>query len=336
MTSVDERHRARIVYPRPMSAWYSTPESAQAIVDFAGTDVDLVYAFRLFLAPLAEPWMSPSLRTQVVVDVDEDDTRTLRQIAALHRIEGNEGEAAAAEADAEKAAALAGAWIPQADLVLAAGQSELDSLAYRFPELHGSVLPNPSPETGTEGPAPPVDLLFVGNFSYRPNIDGAIWLCKEVLPLVKKRLDYGVRVSLVGSVVDPSVTELTSVPRVDVFADVPSVTPWYRSTRVCVAPLRAGGGTRLKILEAFTHRRPVVSTSLGAEGLSVEDGVHLLIADGTEDFADACARVLRDHALRSQLVDAAVDVAIAHSRPRVVRELAQTLALLADTEATRA
>jgi len=84
---------------------------------------DLVYAFRLFLAPLAEPWLAPSVRTRVVVDVDEDDTRTLRQIAALHRIEGNEGEAAAAEADAEKAAALASAWIPQADLVLAAVQS---------------------------------------------------------------------------------------------------------------------------------------------------------------------------------------------------------------------
>ena len=68
-------------------------------------------------------------------------------------------------------------------------------------------------------------------------------------------------------------------PGVAVLADVPDVTPYYAAARLAVAPIRAGGGSRIKILEAFAHDRPVVSTRIGAEGLSVVDGRHLLIAD---------------------------------------------------------
>jgi glycosyltransferase involved in cell wall biosynthesis len=74
---------------------------------------------------------------------------------------------------------------------------------------------------------------------------------------------------------------------------------------LAVVPVRYGGGTRLKILESFAHRVPVVSTTVGAEGLDVEDGVHLLLADEPDDFALACERLLTDAALRSRVVDAA-------------------------------
>lgn len=336
INSEAERHRARIVYPRPMAARFSTPEGAQAVHAFSGDDVELVYVFRLFLAPLAERWCGHGIPTKVVLDIDEDDAHTIRQIAALHRLDGDEGEAAAAEADAEKVLNMADAWVPSADLVLAAADREVASISARYPDVNAQAVLNPSPQTGQEGEAPPVDLLFVGNFSYPPNIDGAQWLCREVRPLVQELLDYKVRISLVGSTVDPAVMALGAQANVDVFADVPSVTPWYRATRVAVAPLRAGGGTRLKILEAFTHRRAVVSTSLGAAGLAVTDGRQLLLADGTEHFARACARLLRDHDLRASLVDAAVDVAIAHARPRIVEGLADTLSALTRAEALRA
>src|SRR5205823_13362 len=120
-----------------------------------------------------------------------------------------------------------------------------------------------------------VDVLFVGNCSYPPNIDAARWLCTAIVPLLRARLGRPVRVVVVGSSVDRSVYELGQLPGVAIVADAPSVTPWYRSARIAVAPLRAAGGTRLKILEAFAHRRPVVSTSLGADGLPVVDGKHL-------------------------------------------------------------
>ena len=72
-----------------------------------------------------------------------------------------------------------------------------------------------------------------------------------------------------------------------------------------VVPVRYGSGTRVKILEAFAHRIPVVSTTIGAEGLGAADGVHLLVADDPDAFADRCARLLTDGDLRERLVDAA-------------------------------
>jgi glycosyltransferase involved in cell wall biosynthesis len=296
-------------------------------VRFTGGEADVVFAFRLPVAPLAAPWLSlGAARPRFVLDIDEDDAGATRQIAALKRLESDDDAARVADADADKLATMADEWIPRVDLVLAAAHSEVGRLRAQYPGITADVLPNPAPPTGDEGPAPDVDLLFVGNCSYTPNIDAARWLCLEVLPILRTQLGRPVRVAVVGSAVDAAVEALAGDPDVVVAADVPSVTPWYRAAKVSVAPLRAGGGTRLKILEAFAHRRPVVSTSLGAEGLPVTDGVHLLIADGADDIATACARLLADHDLRTQLVDAAVKVAIAHARPRIVSDLVYTIA----------
>jgi glycosyltransferase involved in cell wall biosynthesis len=324
----EEQAQARIAYPRPVHVQFSTPEGAARVAALAGDDVDLVYIFRLYLAPLAARWLSGAedgRGTTVVLDVDEDDASTLRQIGALYRAAGPPIMADVFEADAHKLEQLANEWVPRADLVLAAGPPDVAAIAARYPTVDVRQLPNPVPPIGREGNAPDVDVLFVGNCNYVPNIDAARWLCTEILPELQARLGPPVRVAVVGSVIDPSVAELGALPSVIVRADAPSVTPWYRAARIAVAPLRAGGGTRLKILEAFAHRRPVVSTSLGAEGLPVEHGKHLLIADDAPSFADACARLLRDHALRSTLVDAAKDIALAYGRPRVVDHLSGIL-----------
>jgi polysaccharide biosynthesis protein PslH len=99
---------------------------------------------------------------------------------------------------------------------------------------------------------------------------------------------------------------------------------------VAVVPIRYGGGTRVKILESFAHRVPVVSTSLGAEGLDVEDGVHLLLADDAEQFAASTVRLLRDAQLRVRLTQAAEEHYLARFDGRLadleVRRLVESLA----------
>jgi len=90
-----------------------------------------------------------------------------------------------------------------------------------------------------------------------------------------------------------------------VVGEVPSMDEELARASVAVVPVRYGSGTRVKILESFAHRVPVVSTTLGAEGLDVEDGVHLLLADDPEEFAAATVRVLDDHRLRVSLTEAA-------------------------------
>jgi len=327
ISSPGEQRRAMVVYPRPFPARFSTPEAAAEIAEFGGPDVDLVYVFRLYLAPLAEPWLaSHPRRARVVFDLDEEDAKVTRQIAELHRLNGDDDSAAVSEADAAKLGRMAQEWIPQADLVLAASEKERSAVETLVPGVRAQVLPNSVPPAGAEGVAPSIDLLFVANLSYLPNIDGARWFCRHVLPLINQHVGRHVRVAVVGSAVDPRVSDLAADPDVTVVPDPPSVTPWYRATTVAVVPLRSGGGSRLKILEAFAHRTPVISTSRGAEGLPVTDGVHLLIADSEERLAEGCARLLADPSLQASLVEAAAGVASEHARPCVVARLAAMLA----------
>jgi glycosyltransferase involved in cell wall biosynthesis len=327
IATLSERRRALISYPQPFPARFCTSAAAAEIVAFTGGDIDLVYVFRLFLARLAEPWLvdGGDRRTRFALDLDEVEANASRRVAALHRRNGDEGAAEVADADAAKFEHMAQRWAARADLVLASSAHEVASLEMLVPGVRAQVLPNVVPPTGEEGLAPPVDVLFVGNCSYLPNIEAACWFCQDVLPLVRARLRRGVRVAVVGSHVDARVARLAADRDVVVVSDPPSVTPWYRATTIAVVPLRSGGGTRLKILEAFAHRRPVVSTHLGAEGLPVTDGVHLLMADTADDLADACVRLLSDTSLRASLVRSAVEVAIDHSRPSVVTRLTRML-----------
>ena len=93
-----------------------------------------------------------------------------------------------------------------------------------------------------------------------------------------------------------------------VVGEVPDVTPYLAVSSVCVVPVRFGSGTRLKVLEAFAHRVPVVSTALGVEGIDAVSGRHLLVSDDAEGFAAACAAILDDPDLRIRLADAAYDL----------------------------
>lgn len=143
-------------------------------------------------------------------------------------------------------------------------------------------------------------ILFIGNMGYQPNIDAATYFCKQILPIIRKKI-ADVEFWIVG--IDPgeSVKKLGG-NGVFVTGGVPDVTPYYRRSKVCVVPLRAGSGTRLKILEAMAIGRPVVSTSIGAEGLDVADGKQIIIANDSMGFAEKTIELLRNHALRTSLV----------------------------------
>jgi len=170
-----------------------------------------------------------------------------------------------------------------------------------------SVIPNtyPRPQRPVGNPLadrPPV-LLFQGNLGYPPNIDAAQWLAATIAPLVRVGVP-GVEVRLVGRP-GTNVTQLQRPGEVTVVGEVPSMYEELVRASVAVVPVRYGSGTRVKILESFAHRVPVVSTTLGAEGLDAEDGVHLLLADDPEEFAAAALRLLADPGLRARLTTAA-------------------------------
>ncbi len=149
----------------------------------------------------------------------------------------------------------------------------------------------------------PPSILFQGSLNYAPNMDAADWFVREIVPRVLERVP-GATVRLVGRPT-PGVERLEQPPRVTVVGRVADMDPELERADLVVVPLRYGSGTRVKILEAFAHRIPVVSTTIGAEGLGAVDGVHLLVADDPEAFAERCGRLLTDVDLRARLVDAA-------------------------------
>jgi glycosyltransferase involved in cell wall biosynthesis len=144
------------------------------------------------------------------------------------------------------------------------------------------------------------DIVFVGTFDYLPNVDGAEWLCREVLPHIKKH-SPDAAVTLVGRRPIPRVQQLTEIDGVTGAWDVPDTGTYVSAARVAVVPLRLGSGTRLKALEAMAVARPVVGTSLGLSGLHMVDGEHGLIADDPADFGACVAEVIADDRLADRL-----------------------------------
>ncbi|MGP4110407.1 MATE family efflux transporter [Streptomyces sp. 4N509B] len=176
----------------------------------------------------------------------------------------------------------------------------------RLNAAHTVVVPNTYPAPPSHPPHPPhpsgSTILFQGSFDWPPNADAAAWLTREILPLIHERVPDA-RVVLAGAST-PEVAALAG-PHVEVAGAVEDMTPHLRAADLVVVPLRVGSGTRIKILEAFAHGVPVVSTTIGAEGLDVVAGDHLAVADTAAALARHCADLLTDPSLGKALTTAA-------------------------------
>jgi len=144
----------------------------------------------------------------------------------------------------------------------------------------------------TGRPAGVANILYVGAMSWSPNAAASVFLAREVMPRVRAVIPHA-RLRIVGRGATEEVKALASCPGVDVLGEVAAVQPHLRESALLAVPLEAGGGTRLKILEAFAAGLPVVSTAVGCEGLRVTNGEHLVIAERPA-FADALIAALSD------------------------------------------
>jgi glycosyltransferase involved in cell wall biosynthesis len=155
--------------------------------------------------------------------------------------------------------------------------------------------------TPREKREPEVDLVFVGSMDWSPNVDGMLLFCREILPLIRKKKP-DCTVAVVGRDPVPSIRALGEIdPLVLVLGTVPDVRPHLWNAKVSIVPLRIGGGTRLKIYEAQAARVPVVSTTIGAEGLFIDQGRNIHIADAPEEFAARCLDLLGSPAKRQHM-----------------------------------
>jgi glycosyltransferase involved in cell wall biosynthesis len=181
-------------------------------------------------------------------------------------------------------------------------QRELPTVRTAAPATLTEVVPNGVDlddfAPGAE-PAKPRTVVFNATFNYRPNLDAALWLLDEVWPLVLAK-HPAAKLALVGNATQHEVQELTR-PGVELVGQVPDVRPYLRSAEVVAVPVRMGGGTRLKVVEALSLGKAMVSTTLGCEGLAVGDREHLLVGDDAAAFAAAILELFDDASLRARL-----------------------------------
>lgn len=197
------------------------------------------------------------------------------------------------------------------DLVLAVSDADRET----FERLYPSVLRQPvfTVATGVDttffaprepAAAPRPHLVFTGSMDWIPNEDAMKHFCHEILPLIRAE-EPAVTTSIVGRAPTPAVRRLAEIDGVEVTGRVDDVREYIADGAVYIVPIRIGGGTRLKIFEAMSMGKAVVSTTIGAEGLPVTDGEDVVIADTPERFAAAVVLLLRDRARRVQLERAA-------------------------------
>jgi polysaccharide biosynthesis protein PslH len=171
----------------------------------------------------------------------------------------------------------------------------------------GAVLPEqPLDPIGDES----LTLLFVGNFIHPPNADAAARLVNVIFPRLQAHIP-GVHLHVVGDLPTAQIRELAN-ETVVVTGCVPDVTPYLDRAAVVVAPLRMGGGMRVKVLEALASGKAVVASPLAVEGLDVVDGKHVLLAESDQEFVEAVVHLLRDPVKRVSLAVSARAWAIAN------------------------
>ena len=185
-----------------------------------------------------------------------------------------------------------------ADAVTVVSEADGQALRALIPDLETTVVSNgidlslyavaPLPDL-TQSPT----LVFTGKMDYRPNIDAALWFGREVLPLVTAQVPSA-RFQIVGMNPHPRLDELRANPNIEITGAVDDVRPYIERAAVYVIPMRVGGGTRFKALEAMASGKAIVSTRLGVEGIPVEGGRELLLADTPGETAAAILRLLRD------------------------------------------
>jgi glycosyltransferase involved in cell wall biosynthesis len=267
----------KLLSPEPnLVSIHLTPEVRAALAGIPVERVDALFCFRTYLYPVAAAMAGSR---PLLVDFDDVEHVKLRDQSRmvpgkltgyLDRMESR--KLARWEHTIARRAA--------ASFVCSAGDRS------HFPaDLHPRIhlLPNGAhfDRTVTSAAGPPEvphRLLMLGDMGYLPNADGAVMFCERILPLVRARVPQ-VEVAIVGNHPEERVRALARIPGVQVTGFVPDVEPWLRSAAVLLVPIRFGGGTRLKILEALRWERAVVSTPAGCAGLEPESGKHLLVAE---------------------------------------------------------
>lgn len=278
--------------PRVLTDRY-VPEMADAIRQEISTDsYDLVIASQIYMADYCENFSSiPSIFEEAEVGVFTDAVQEA----------GNWISQSRRQLTLYKLQSYFRTLLPRYSSSTVVSETEKELLQNLVPGYSSiEVIPNgistASYADVVEQPRPG-SLIFTGALTYSPNFQAMEWFSSQVLPFIKISIP-DVQLVITGN---HGVKKLPEDPNISLVGYVDDIRPLIASSWISLAPIFSGGGTRLKILEAFGLRTPVIATSKGAEGLEVQHEKHLLIADTPETYAQETIRLLRDVELRDEL-----------------------------------
>ena len=315
-------------YGKPsLAAFASVPVLEEIRQRVAGRDYELVHIARSYLLPVVDAWPKGQ-RPMFSADLDEDDAGTQRSIAMLHRRRGDAGAEAWLEAEASAFERLVRKWLPCAELSFISTDNDRQALSRWCAPTGLTVARNaiaiPERPAKTK---PGTDLLFVGGFGYFPNLDAASWLLEEIFPLLTVLSPETLSLTIVGRDPPRSLRDRARLPNATILEDVDDLGPVYAQSSIAVVPVRAGGGSRIKVLEAAAYGVPIVSTTFGAEGTQMRDGEELWLADTPQAFVDAVVDVLQSPSEAARRTAAAgAYVEQFHSRDSLISMIAERFA----------
>jgi polysaccharide biosynthesis protein PslH len=279
-------------YGKPSIASALTARVAENIRDLAGERrYDLVHIGRSYMMPLAR--FLPET-TPVTLDLDEDDRASFASRAAVARRSGDCFLADWLDQEGHACDGLIAAMAGRLQRAFAASVRECENLARRHPELRFETVPNavkiprhaPRIEDGR-------NILFVGSLGYEPNADSILWFARTIMPRLRTGFGH-CRLTIAGANAPSAVRALARHPDIRVLGFVDDLTEVYRRASLLIAPMQAGGGTRIKVLEAAAFGVATVASPQAAAGLFTPRQPWGWICRRPSDFAAACADALSD------------------------------------------
>jgi len=253
---------------------------------------DLVHVGRSYLADVRGMLCS----TVFALDLDEDEHMSFAEVASRRRAT-DVVSAAWLDAEAEAISALISRSAPSFARHFISSAFDAEQIGGRHAGLQLEVVENAVAMSAL--PMARLDgrpsLLFVGSFGYAPNVDAVTWFADEIWPIVRRQAGPAATFRVVGRDAG-QLSALASREDIELDGEIADISVAYAAATLVVAPLRAGAGTRLKLLEAAAHGVPIVTTNLGNRGLPFIDGRDLRIADDAQGFARAILQVLTDRA----------------------------------------
>lgn len=247
------------------------------------------------------------------------DTVDLHYLRERRGAEMNNDEAMLRASEATRVSELA--VMARADTTLVVSNVEKEWLAHEAPGRVVEILSNLHQ---VAGPGEPFeqrrDLVFVGGFRHPPNVDAAVWFAREVMPAIRARLPQ-VAFHCIGSDPSDAILALSALDGVVVHGHVPDLVPAMEGMRVAVAPLRYGAGVKGKVNLSMAHGQPVVATTCAVEGMHLQDGRDVLVADDAQAFAEAVLRLYQDEGLWNRLALSGLDNVARHFSLDAAREV---------------